>query len=159
MQAGQGRLVLRLLDTQALLDAVEELRMEWRPQVGSSPGPVGVCWEGGSSGWSLEKESLAWQLGAQRGLAQWETRLQLYRQRPSPWLPTADPDKKEAVHGFKTFIVMVESGYVKPYPSSQGRPGVKYLLQGGLSGKENLLVKPSRPLGISLKWKICLEPT
>ena len=40
-------------------------------------------------------------------------------------------DLEEAVHGFKAFIVMVESGCVKPYPTSQGGPEVKYLLQGG----------------------------
>jgi hypothetical protein len=67
----------------------------------------------------------------------------LYRQRPSAWLlPTADPHEKGEVHGFKAFIVMVESGCVKPYSTSQGRPEVKYLIQGGVSGKESLLAKP-----------------
>jgi hypothetical protein len=31
LQGGQDHLVLRLLDTQALLDALEELRMKWGP--------------------------------------------------------------------------------------------------------------------------------
>ena len=31
LQGGQDHLVLRLLDTQALLDVLEELRMEWGP--------------------------------------------------------------------------------------------------------------------------------
>jgi hypothetical protein len=31
--------------------------------------------------------------GAQRGLL-WEIRLQLYKRRPSPWLPTAELDEK-----------------------------------------------------------------
>jgi hypothetical protein len=48
---------------------------------------------------------------------------------------------------------MAEGGCVKPYPTSQGRPEVKYLLQGGLSGEESLLAKPSRSLGTSLKWR------
>lgn len=39
------------------------------------------------------------------------------------------------------------------YPASPGRPGVKYLLQKGVSGKEILLVKSSRPLVTSLKWR------
>jgi hypothetical protein len=46
---------------------------------------------------------------------------------------------------------MAESGCIKPYPTSQDRPDIKYLLQGGMSGKEDLLAKPSRPLGTSLK--------
>ena len=46
---------------------------------------------------------------------------------------------------------MVESGRVKAYPTFQGGPEVKYLLQGRVSGKESLLAKPFRPLGISLK--------
>ena len=52
---------------------------------------------------------------------------------------------------------MVESGCVKPYPTSQGGPEVKYLLQGGMSGKGSLLAKPSRPLGTSLKWRSVLS--
>ena len=37
--------------------------------------------------------------------------------------------------GFKVFIVKAESGCVKPYPTSQGGPEIKYLLQGGVFGK------------------------
>jgi hypothetical protein len=40
---------------------------------------------------------------------------------------------------------------VKLYPTFQGGPEVKYLLQGGVSEKESLLAKSSRPLGTSLK--------
>jgi hypothetical protein len=36
-------------------------------------------------------------------------------------------------------IVMVESSC---YPTSQGRPEIKYFLQGGVSGKESYLAKP-----------------
>lgn len=43
---------------------------------------------------------------------------------------------KEAVHGFKAFIVVSESGCVKPYPTSQGGPEIKRLLQGGTLGRE-----------------------
>jgi hypothetical protein len=39
----------------------------------------------------------------------------------------------------------------KTIPTSQGGPEVKYLLQGGVSGKESLLAKSYRPLGTSLK--------
>jgi hypothetical protein len=46
---------------------------------------------------------------------------------------------------------------VKPYPTSQGGPEVKYLLQGAVSGKESLLDKPSRLLGTSLKWRSVLS--
>jgi hypothetical protein len=52
---------------------------------------------------------------------------------------------------------MAESGCVKPYPTSQGGPEVKYLLQGGVSGQESLLAKPSRPLGTPLKWRFVLS--
>ena len=48
---------------------------------------------------------------------------------------------------------MTESGSVKQYPTSQGGPEVKYLLYGGVSEKESLLAKPSRPLVTSLKWR------
>jgi hypothetical protein len=51
---------------------------------------------------------------------------------------------------------MAESGRVIPYPTSQGEPEVKYLLQGEMSGKKSLLAKPSRPLGTSLKWRSAL---
>jgi hypothetical protein len=65
---------------------------------------------------------------------------------------------KEAVHGFKAFIVMVErSRWVKSYPTSQDGPKIKYILQGGVSGKESLLVKSSRTLFISLKWRSVLS--
>jgi hypothetical protein len=64
---------------------------------------------------------------------------------------------KEAVNGFKAFIVMVESGWVKLYPTSQGRPEVKYCLLGEVFGKESLLAKSSRPLGTSLKWRSVLR--
>lgn len=64
---------------------------------------------------------------------------------------------KETVHGFKAFIVMAGCGWVKPYPLSQGWPEVKYLLKGGVSGKENSLAKSSRPLGTSLKWRSVLS--
>jgi hypothetical protein len=54
---------------------------------------------------------------------------------------------------------MVENGYVKPYPMSQSGPEIKYLLQGGISGKVNLLAMPSRPLGTSQHGELYLEPT
>ena len=44
---------------------------------------------------------------------------------------------------------MVENGFVKPYPTSQGGLEIKYPLQGGMSGKGSLLTKPSSPLGTS----------
>jgi hypothetical protein len=40
---------------------------------------------------------------------------------------------------------MVESAYVKPYPTSQHGPENKYLLQGGMSLKGSFLATPSRP--------------
>jgi hypothetical protein len=57
----------------------------------------------------------------------------------------------EAVHGFKTFIVMAESGCLKPCPTSQDGPDIKLnnFFWGGMSRK-NLLATPSRPLGASL---------
>jgi hypothetical protein len=79
------------------------------------------------------------------------TQVHLQQQRSSPWLPTADPNEKRQSYGFKIFIVLVENGCIKPYPTSQGGPKIKYLLQGGMSGKKCLLAKPSRPLCTSLK--------
>jgi hypothetical protein len=52
---------------------------------------------------------------------------------------------------------MAESVCVKLYPTFQGGPEVKYLLQGGVSGEASLLAKLSRPLGTSLKWKSVLR--
>jgi hypothetical protein len=43
------------------------------------------------------------------------------------------------------------------YPPSQGGPKIKYLLQGGMSGKGSLLTKPSRPLGTSLEGELCFR--
>ena len=48
---------------------------------------------------------------------------------------------------------MVESEYIKPYPTSQCELEIKYLLQGGMSGKGSLLAKPSGPLGTLLAWR------
>jgi hypothetical protein len=45
----------------------------------------------------------------------------------------------------------------KTIPTSQGGPEVKYLLQGGESGKESLLAKSFRLLGTSLKWRYVLN--
>ena len=79
-----------------------------------------------------------------------EIRLWLCRQRPSSWLSMADRDGKRQCmvpnsHGKKWMC--------KPYPTSQGGPEIKYLLQGEMSGKGNLLAKISRPLGTSLAWR------
>ena len=41
--------------------------------------------------------------------------------------------------------------------TSQDGLEIKYLLQGGVPGKESLLAKPSRPLGTSLKWRSVLS--
>ena len=53
---------------------------------------------------------------------------------------------------------MAESGGIKPYLTSQDGPEVKYLLQGGMSGKKKLIgyiLQASRYL---IKMEICLEP-
>ena len=49
------------------------------------------------------------------------------------------------VLGSKLFIV--ENGCI---PTSQSGPEIKYLLQGRMSGKGNLLARPSGALGTSL---------
>lgn len=41
----------------------------------------------------------------------------------------------------------------KIIPHFSGETEVKYLLQGGASGKENLLTTPSGPFGTSLAWR------
>ena len=65
--------------------------------------------------------------------------------------------KKKDSLWFQLFIAMVESKFIKPYPTFQGRPEIKYLLQGEMSGKESLLPMPARPLCTSLAWR-SLEP-
>ncbi|EDL30679.1 mCG148064 [Mus musculus] len=61
--------------------------------------------------------------------------------------------QKETVHGSKQFIFMAKSECIKPYPTSQGGPEIKSLLQGVMSGKGSLLAKPSGPGGTSLTWR------
>ena len=39
--------------------------------------------------------------------------------------------------------LLVVHGEKWPKPTSQGRPEIEYLLQGGMSGKGSLLAKPS----------------
>jgi hypothetical protein len=54
---------------------------------------------------------------------------------------------------------MAERECVKPYSNSQVGCEIKYLFQGGISGKESLLAKSSRPLrGGLIKMEICIEP-
>lgn len=83
---------------------------------------------------------------------------------PSPWkdilrgFPWWIPLKrKETVYDSKSFISMMKSGCVKPYPSFQGGSKIKYLLQGEMSGKESLLAMPSRSLCTSLAWRSVLS--
>ena len=47
-------------------------------------------------------------------------------------------------------LLIAENGCTPP---PQGRPEIKYLLQGGMPGKGSLLAKPSGPLGTSLAWR------
>lgn len=49
------------------------------------------------------------------------------------------------------YWLFLENGY---RPISQGRPEIKCLLQGRMSGKGCLLAKPSGPLDTSLTWRI-----
>ena len=60
---------------------------------------------------------------------------------------------KEAVHGFKAFIVVSESGCVKPYPTSQGGLEIKYLCREECLGRKAYWL--CRYL---IKMEICLEP-
>ena len=61
---------------------------------------------------------------------------------PSPWLPMADLGERG---NSKQFVGCSwrKMDAKRTTPTSQGRPEIKYLLQGGLS-------KPSEPLGTSL---------
>ena len=47
----------------------------------------------------------------------------------------------------------MENGFVKPYPTFQGEPEIKYLLKEGISGKRSLLTKPSWHLGTFISMK------
>jgi hypothetical protein len=51
---------------------------------------------------------------------------------------------------------MAENRCIKPYPTFQGEPEIKYLLQGGMSWKGRFLAKPSRPLGTSFAQRTLL---
>jgi hypothetical protein len=42
-------------------------------------------------------------------------------------------------------------------PLSQGRPGVKYFLQGGVSGKENLIGQALQTFRYLIKMETCLD--
>jgi hypothetical protein len=42
----------------------------------------------------------------------------------------------------KAFIVMAESGYVKPYPTSQGWPEIKYLFSEECLGRKAYWLSP-----------------
>jgi hypothetical protein len=64
--------------------------------------------------------------------------------------PHCGSQRKKTAHGSKQLIVMAENGCIKPYPTFQGGPEIKYLLQGGMSRKRSLLAIPPRPLGTSL---------
>lgn len=77
-------------------------------------------------------------------------RLRLCRRRPSSRLLAADLDEK------RQFIVMAESGCIKPNLLSRGGPEVGYFLQGGVSGEGSLWAKPSWPLGTSLACRTLL---
>jgi hypothetical protein len=50
--------------------------------------------------------------------------------------------RKEKRQSIVLNFVMVEGECIKPYPTSQGGPEIKYLLQEGMSGKRSLLATP-----------------
>ena len=54
---------------------------------------------------------------------------------------------------------MVENGVVKLYPTFQGRPEVKYLLQGGSVWKEEFIGYVFQAFRYLIKMEICLEAT
>jgi hypothetical protein len=86
---------------------------------------------------------------AQREFLQ-DIRWWLYRQRPSAWLPMADPNKERKSKVLR-HLLSKQKVDCETIPHFSGLPKVKYILQRGESGKECLLDKPSRPLGTSLK--------
>lgn len=55
--------------------------------------------------------------------------------RDSPWFQTV------------YWLFIVKNGCIS---TSQGEPGIKYLLQAGMSEKRSLLAKPLGPIGTSL---------
>ena len=97
-------------------------------------GPVGMSILGLFSGWLGLVEAMAG--SADRPSV--ETRCN-FRQRPVPLLPTSDPNVKRQSMVLKHLLswqIVPMSNYT---PLSQGRPEVKYLLQGGVSGKGSLI--------------------
>jgi len=49
---------------------------------------------------------------------------------------------KETLHGSKQLIVMAESGCIKPFPTSQGGPEIKYLCREQCLGWEAYWLSP-----------------
>lgn len=138
---GQSWLVLSLLDIQEPLEAAEELRTDWGLWAGSSPGPMV---KKRSSSWSL-RESLwfdCYRLDGWFGCSHgWEWREAFYWRLGGGFVgeillygfPRRIPMKR---HGFKTFIAMTENGCVEPYPTSHGRPKIKYIFREECPGRE-----------------------
>ena len=93
---------------------------------------------------------------AQRQFLQ-EIRWWLYRQRPSAWLPMADPNKERQSKVLRHLLSKQKVDY-ETIPLFSGVPKVKYILQRIESGKECLLDKPSRAFRYPNKMKISLEP-
>lgn len=57
----------------------------------------------------------------------------LFRRRPVPLFPTADPDEKKQSTVLRLVVMAESHDERKLTPLSQGRPEIKYLLQGGRS--------------------------
>jgi hypothetical protein len=100
---------------------------------------LGGCRLGGGCDWE-RREAFYRRLGCSsvgEGLLHGSPQ-QILIKRDSPWFQ---------------FIVMVENGFGKPYPTSQSGSEIKYLLQGGMSGKGSVSAKPSGSLGTLLAWR------
>jgi hypothetical protein len=51
---------------------------------------------------------------------------------------------------------MMESGYVKPYPTSQGKPEIKYLFREECLGRKAYWLSPAR-LNVTNGWRSVLS--
>ena len=112
------------------LRSLEALRLRTAPTSGPGLGAQAQLTVEGSSGC----------LGAQMGC------LLEIQAKPFSMLPMVVLDERD-ISCFQTVYQIVENGCLS---TSQSGPEIKYLLQGGISGKGSLLSKPSRPLGTSL---------
>lgn len=152
LEGGRGRPGLRILDIPAPPGAAEELRTEWGPRLaqarGRGRGERGAL-RGLGERWPWRWQQVRWwsRLGARGAVcgdqtaAQWADAVSVAPHGGS---------RSKGGPGFVDFIVLAESACAKPYPTSQGGPEVKSLLQEETLGRKAHFLS----LGVSAAWSL-----